>query len=201
MPPCRAIWIAISDSVTVSIGELTNGTCSSMLRESLVLVTTSSTPKSMCPGSRMMSPYVSAGRAAPVLSNSWAPVSPSFSCVSSCGNRPLTAFAELSVSGSISCGVWGLTCLRARPSVLVARRHRQQTPHRQPAAGNGDRRSRRWRAAREERVVWGVRAVRTAWRSSCRATWARWSPSWRLAEALLRTEASLGYRLGARQSN
>ena len=116
MPPCRAIWIAISDSVTVSIGELTNGTCSSMLRESLVLVTTSSTPKSMCPGSRMMSPYVSAGRAAPVLSNSWAPVSPSFSCVSSCGNRPLTAFAELSVSGSISCGVWGLTCLRGHPS-------------------------------------------------------------------------------------
>ena len=58
MPPKSAIWIAIPDSVTVSIGDETNGALSWILRVRLVESSMSSVPNSMCPGSRMRSSYV-----------------------------------------------------------------------------------------------------------------------------------------------
>mmetsp|Transcript_19678 Transcript_19678/g.48372 ORF Transcript_19678/g.48372 Transcript_19678/m.48372 type:complete len:254 (+) Transcript_19678:417-1178(+) len=63
IPPCSAIVIAILCSVTVSMGEETNGTCSSMLRVSLVEMSTSPSAKEMCPGMTITSSYVYATQA------------------------------------------------------------------------------------------------------------------------------------------
>jgi len=50
--------MAIADSVTVSIGELTNGVFNEIFRVTLDARPTSSTPKSIVPGSTMMSSNV-----------------------------------------------------------------------------------------------------------------------------------------------
>ncbi len=57
-PPCSAIMMAMLLSVTVSMGELMNGTLRAIFLVKRVVSCTSSTPKLMCPGRRMMSSYV-----------------------------------------------------------------------------------------------------------------------------------------------
>jgi hypothetical protein len=58
MPPCSAIAIAMSCSVTVSMGDETKGELSEMFRVSRVCRLMSSVLKSMKPGSRIRSSYV-----------------------------------------------------------------------------------------------------------------------------------------------
>jgi len=53
--PKRAMWMAVCDSVTVSIGLETNGTDSAIFLVTMVLVLTSAAPKLMWPGRMMKS--------------------------------------------------------------------------------------------------------------------------------------------------
>lgn len=59
IPPCRAKAIAISDSVTVSIGELTNGVFNVIFLVKADERSTDSAVKSIYPGNIIKSSYVS----------------------------------------------------------------------------------------------------------------------------------------------
>lgn len=73
IPPCKAIAIAIFDSVTVSIGELTSGVLREIFLVSADVRSTLSAVKSMYPGKIKKSSYV---KPAP-LPNSWFALRPS----------------------------------------------------------------------------------------------------------------------------